>query len=161
MTARWARSGWPAPPIGFLLRSACPDNWLRIHFFADKRYPETEADDAQVADRFRTCGDQLFESGEDLDLYRYRFVPDPEDPFDSLPKAEWVRGCSWQPVDLQQDLKATAHDQEGSFLLHSPRSGNAMAPYPGGIDLFLKEAGQKEALAATLAEWRSAREDGL
>ena len=157
----WSRSFWQAPPIGFILRSAQESHWLRIHFFAAKRYPETPADHDQVTDRFQTCGDHLFAPSAQLILYRYAFHADPDYEMESIAVPFEASRAPWLPGQFTSDLRKTACDEAPSFLLFDPTSENAMAPYPGGIDLFLRDATVRDQLYETLAPWRSAREDGL
>ncbi|MDB4915783.1 MAG: hypothetical protein JWM95_3427, partial [Gemmatimonadetes bacterium] len=50
--ARWPEWYPDAPPVGFLLREAYPDRWLRIHSLPEaKRYPTSGFDYAELLRR--------------------------------------------------------------------------------------------------------------
>ena len=49
----WAEWFPDAPPVGFLLREAVPDRWLRIHSLTgSRRYPASAWDHADGGPRF-------------------------------------------------------------------------------------------------------------
>lgn len=68
-TAAWERELPLAPPVGYLMRERCGKRWFRIHSLSgSKRYPETEAEYAELLRRHNAICDALFGHGEPLVL---------------------------------------------------------------------------------------------
>lgn len=68
-TAAWDGEFPLVPPIGHLLREQCDDRWFRIHSLpGSKRYPESEAEYAEVLRRHNAVCDVLFGHDESLVL---------------------------------------------------------------------------------------------
>jgi hypothetical protein len=70
-------------------------------------------------------------------------------------RATWTRG------HLDPVLRAVADDVLESPLLIGAEQGCVIAPYDGGMDIFVSDQSQRDALLASYAQWLSPHSLGL
>lgn len=187
--ARWY--GWhpDAPPVGFLLRQAYPDRWLRVHSMPEaRRDPVSGRDYAELLRRFNAvAGDVLgneapcalvvlHECGVAVDrqLGDIGISPDHLTELGALPEELWdeENGVFAVPMCLQAAatvwrrglfdslFSAAAQDRVRALLVEQER-GQVFAPYDGGVDIIFASSWECDQARSKYREWSSARDDGL
>ena len=184
----WTERFGEVPPLGYKLREAYADRWLRIHSLPEsKRYPETEQEMKLLLRRHAKVASQLLSLAEPCLIVRSLYegaqvgATRPFDEFDERPFeciasmrhpdaddeaiepwdiSFWVNSTNWDPELERTALVATAND-ELRAIWFNPQSGEIYAPYDGGADVILRETKRRERLKAMFADWLSARPDGL
>lgn len=187
--ARWD-SWYPnAPPVGFLLRDAYPDRWLRIHTMkGSKRNPTTGWDYAELIRRYdgiaeHVLGDRsccaLVVVHECSSTWSSRFSEVGLDAhflsdLGKLPRELWdedqgvfavpmcIRGAvtTWHRGAFNSLFSAAAQDRIMALLVEEHR-GQVVAPYDGGADVFFATSWERDRAREQFAQWLSLREDGL
>lgn len=175
-SARWDRL-WPdAEPSGPSLRTVHPDRWVRFHTLPGAaRVAQTPADRARVArivdelcDAARAAsGDgPLLVVGEDWDAadgaggWTRNLLPGAR----AWRVADGADAPAYFWVDVDVDLEpilAAVIDDRAAVLLTDAGMRWGVAPYDGGVDVFLPDAETRAALAERFSAWRSPRPDGL
>ena len=183
----WWCDRYPAsPPVGFALRGAYPDRWVRIHSLpGSRRYPGDDADWAELLRRHREVGTHILGTGGRCFVVLAGCTP-PEEAFapESLlagidtrdlvfeaaaapfevPLHEPIRvavaACTWDPDRLEPLLRAKANDEIGPLALVAEMTAEVYAPYDGGADMVL-EPSRVDIARRRFKEWLSPRENGL
>lgn len=187
--ARW--KGWypDAPPVGFLLREAYPDRWLRIHALREaKRSPTSGWDYADLVRRYNSVATYVLgpeSSCALLLLCECRSVPrlleegcglDTNSLFNLGPLAEewWadetgvfatpmclVGGPAiWHQGTFDRFFFMTAQNKVRGLLVERER-GQVVAPYDGGADLFFATSWERDVAKDHFAPWLSPHPEGL
>lgn len=177
------------PPIGYLLRDAYTDRWLRIHTLPQsKRYPETAAEYAEILQRHNTILADLFPHGKALALLRTSYSatppPTPPDTLDqryhpfvfvrSIPMHEedepeafhlywhiWLHLHMWQPQSLDALLKDVADNIIANVMLIDLQRNAVYHPYDGGADVILGTQAEQERWRTTYRRWLSQHPSGM
>ena len=177
------------PPIGYRLREQVPTRWIRFHSLPrSKRYPGTPNEYGAVLDRANQLAEQLFKEGDLFWLVSSRPDHDPSivsydpDRFAQtnygLPKVfSWedeheevedrVRWSShaklltWRSNVYDKIFQKVADNDEYGILFTTANLSSILAPYDGGFDLILANAGELLAVKSKFSSWLSDREDFL
>jgi len=185
---RWERWYGDVPPIGFLLREAFPDRWLRIHSLPEgRRQPESGFDYAEVLRRHKRVAAEVLDDGSEctvlisapchsapselsaaaglhgIELARVQLSPELSDSQDGIfdvPMCVFGIAAYWNGDDLAALISAVAEDRTRALIAELSR-GRVYAPYAGGADLFFTNEAERDAARTRLAHWLSARADGL
>jgi hypothetical protein len=190
LLARWAEWYPDAPPVGFLLREAYPERWLRIHSLPQgKRYPTSGFDYAELLRRHNAVAEDIFDVGQpcaiilvhtckgrgiraigraagltDTGLRRLPRLPialsEEERGVFAAPTCIFGRQARWARGGFDQFITAVAEDRSDGVIV-SLESGRSYAPYDGGADLFYLTEGERDRARDRFRSWTSARDDGL
>lgn len=185
----WFREHFGATaPVGYCLRADHGDRWLRLHSLpGSKRYAEEDGERAEVRRRAWAAAAALFPAGSAVWLVVPSFYEAPS-ILDRLPVTLVAGGryehplfCEPLRVDVAQitwphgpGLFEALIDEIANDALRavwfSVATGEAFAPYDGGIDLFVASEARVEASPASRKDalrrmfprdWFSPRADGL
>jgi hypothetical protein len=181
---RYWKDNFPCPPVSYLFKSFMADRWLRIHSLPEsKRYPENEAEAAEILRRQKIVLDELIGRTDECffvgiafgeypsreyrqivpDLKRFlttRTVPvfyreiDGEE--DCEPDDAFFVEFGKSTVDrdrLSTVLLAIAEETLSQFFILNPKSNRIFAPYDGGVDLILENADSRDEFEKKYAEW--------
>jgi hypothetical protein len=181
----WADRFGQTPPLGYRLRQAFPERWLRIHSLPEsKRYPQNAAELEIMLERHATVATEVLGRGAECLVvtatYHERVAlgttarwPDRgERSFecfatmaeqgDQLPSdvSFWVAPSRWDP-DAERDVLVGIADDRVRVLWLGIESGQVYAPYDGGADLILAEPGHRRVLSLAYRDWLSKLASGL
>jgi hypothetical protein len=185
----WNRWFPDTPPVGFLLRQACPERWLRIHSLPEsKRYPDSGFDSAEIQRRHAAVAEALLGSDDCLFFVSHEctgrysrnagalagFTPEQlprlwaidaafhDEDHGTFAVPICVSGCRavWDRERFARFIAAVAEDQMRGILLNS-RTGAVYAPYDGGADLIGASALARDLLREQFATWLPENPDGL
>lgn len=185
--SRWRPGQWP---VGYRLRQDGAANWIRFHSMpGSKRYAESDEERRVILQRQNALAAEALGAGPCWLVQAHWEMPEgvvdlaeANEPFAATrdwglkpafemtePDGEggadlWrVHAGRTQWVEARFDdlLTAIAEERAGPTLWMAEETGAVFAPYDGGVDLFLAEAAQVEALRARHAGWLSAHTEGL
>ncbi|WP_269583768.1 DUF3885 domain-containing protein [Roseibium sp. Sym1] len=172
-------------PLGFLLRNAFKDRWVRFHSLPQaKRYPEKPDETETVLERMNALASWLLEDTEPVWLVHCKFaaresplerkiqtgdrtlsfVTAFEDPDLFGPDECWsvyAGETRWNSGSADDLLGAIAQDEVFGVTWISEKTGAIFAPYDGGADCFPETAERTAELKRTFPNWLSRRADGL
>lgn len=177
------------PPIGYRLRGQVPTRWIRLHSLPrSKRYPGTPEEYGTVLDRANQLAEELFKEGDLFWLVASRPNGNPNevtvDPefcvqtnFD-LPKVfswedaqekvedrvRWsthAKLLTWHSKLYNEIFQKIADDEEYGILFTTANLSSILAPYDGGFDLILANAGAVLEVKSKFRSWLSDRENFL
>lgn len=177
-------------PIGYLLRSAGVEHWVRFHSLPlSKRYPETDEERALLLGRQNELAVAVLSEGSTCWLVQSCWVTpegytehaDEAEAFretreyplqqaftfcedDDEPVSVWnvmATSTSWKRGAFDATLLRIADWQAAPTLWVSAKDGAVFAPYDGGVDLFLPAAAKVDELRSTYADWLPPTPDGL
>ena len=174
---QWRSAFGDVPPLGFRLRPAFPDRWVRFHALpGSKRDARSPAKRKEVLHRANSLGAALFELGAPVWLV----IPqegslaatwitahgarealawrDPDE--DPLEAWEWVfcaAPARWQPGAFDDLFLGVAGDR-GQAVLADLRAFRVLAPYDGGFDVIWSSR-EVDWLRRQFASWLSPRDD--
>lgn len=178
----WFRERFEAtPPLGYCLREAHHERWLRLHSLPEsKRYAEDDSERAEVRSRAWAAASEVLPTGSAVWVVSCLFGREPLQL--RLPKAPsllferagryehesleepcvaYAAQTTWPHGDFDQLVDAIAEDAERAVWFSSV-SGEAFAPYDGGIDLIVETPQRADALRRVFPpDWFSRRPDGL
>ena len=178
---QWTSSFGTALPAGFLLRSARPEIWLRVHSLPEsKRYPENQADYQEVLRRYNSVATDVLGEGSLCTLFITRFGENQvwskrdEMPLgNKTPQHVFGHGLDddaiqffalsvcWRANNFDELLTSVANDQTGPILFSNLAKQTAFSPYDGGADLFFQSECERNTAKTVFAPWLSERQDGL
>ena len=188
-SSRWEEWYDDVPPLGFLLRAAFSDRWLRIHSLpGGKRYPTSGLEHAELLRRHKSVAAHLLTDGgecvvliyetcerdaadvarsagvEGVQLVRpFELSPELWDSEDGLfvaPMCIFGFAARWNGDDFAGLIAAVADDKAGA-LVADPISGRVYAPYDGGADLFFRNEAERDQARSRFGDWLSRLEEGL
>jgi hypothetical protein len=190
MLAKWPSWYPDAPPVGFLLRDAYPERWLRIHSLPDaKRYPTSGFDYAELLRRHNTVADDVVGAGSlcavlvlhtckgrgadtvgraagltDGALPLVAALPaelsDEERGVFAAPMCLFGMQTTWSRGGFDRFITEVAEDRSNGVVV-CLQSGRVYAPYDGGADLFYLTEHERDLARVRHRAWASARDDGL
>ena len=190
MLADWARYFPHCEPIGHHLRAAFPEQWVRFHSLpGSKRYPEDEAEYAEVLARHNTILGELARPGSHVTLVTTGYSGSPEpsrsypavvafDP-DAVPwrtiaihrveegfdePSYWhlfASAWDWRPGVFDPLVQLVAVDAVANVLVVAPDCRWVLHPYDGGMDVIAESSEARRLLREKYSAWLSARADGL
>ena len=188
--ARWPEWYPDAPPVGFLLREAYPERWLRIYSLAEaKRYPTSGFDYAELLRRHNAVADDVIGAGEPCaivlvhacegrgaqavgrtagltasGLPRLARLPlelsDKERGVFDAPMCIFGMQATWSHGGFDRFITEIAEDRNHGLIV-SLESGRVYAPYDGGADLFYLTEDERDRARDRFRAWASGGEDGL
>lgn len=184
LTATWAGLWGDAEPAGDALRRAYPHRWLRFHTLPDGARPAADEDDrAEVRRRQHEVLSHLLRPEPSAGLVAIAEdwgAPEGSAGWSAaaLPaRRAWRRGLPPDPTtgdtigffwadtalrreraDLLLELAATG---DAHVVIATPHLPWLLAPYDGGMDVFLIDPRRRESLRTHGARWLSPRPDGL
>jgi hypothetical protein len=190
MLIDWDRCFPHCEPIGHHLRVGFPERWVRFHSLqGSKRYPEDEAEYAEVLARHNAILGELARPGSQVVLVTTGYSGSPEPSrshqavvaFDSgavpwrtvaMHRVEegfdepsyWHLFASeweWSPGAFDPLVRLVADDAVANVLVVSPACRWVLHPYDGGMDVIAESPEARRLLQAKCAVWLSARADGL
>lgn len=186
MLENWNKYYSSCPPIGYLLREAFPERWVRFHSLGQsKRYPANDDDYQKLLARHNAVLSYLATLGESVVLvttgytkslipsrtYEQLFVLDPRAKYwRSLDEGEdndpyyWHFFTSkWEFIESQFDhlIRLVADEIVSNVLIVSADCRWIIHPYDGGMDVILESISARNELRNQFDMWLSARSDGL
>lgn len=176
-TPAWTAAFPGCLPVGYLLREAFEERWLRIHSLPDStRYADTPDEWRELLHRHRTVADAVLGQGATCWMIRPELALEPHER-EISPFAEALTAFDWQTLDLGDSridgrqavllgvqvpwdvttlepvLRAVADDLTGPLLLFSMDTAQAYAPYDGGADLFFRTGQESQEAARRWYPW--------
>lgn len=158
-------------PIGHLLKDKYPARYLRIHHLPNERYPVNEEDNqriitlykelfALILDKEKSVGflstyDRTLEEINtpwipDLDLVyidKYNILEEDEEPYFIK---TYIFSLNNEQSVSQVILDVANELLDESISFYSYETKNIIAPYPGGVDIFIENSQQYEAIKSAL-----------
>ena len=178
----WFRERFGAtPPLGYRLREDHRPRWLRLHSLPEsKRYADNDAERVELRMRASAAASEILPTGSPVWLVSCLFGEEPDqlrlsaapslvleragryaDPYLVGPCIAYAAQTTWPHRDFEQFVDAIAEDAMRAVWFSSV-SGEAFAPYDGGIDLIVETPQRAEALRQVFPRnWLSPRPDGL
>ena len=182
IAADWKASFGLAGPCGFLCREAHHDLWVRIHSLPEsKRYPENEADRAEILRRHNTVASLILGENADCIVFAARFGRLPEIDGGTLVGIGDLRFAHVPALSINEGdesiqffatqtvwcfgvfddlILAAAENSIGPILFANLNLGTAYSPYDGGADLFLESHSAVKTAKDFWKSWLSLRADG-
>ena len=187
---RWPNWYADAPPVGFLLREAYPERWLRIYSLPDgRRYPTSGFDYAELLRRHNAVAADVVGVGDpcaillvhtcegrgaravgraaqltNSRLPRLATLPvalsDERNGVFAAPMCVFGLSTTWNNHAFDRFIAETADDRSHGLVV-SLESGRVYAPYDGGADLFYLNEFERDRAHARFSDWASPRKDGL
>lgn len=170
---------WPAcPPIGYELRTAYPERWVRFHSLpGSKRHAEDDNEYATVLNRYNTVLDELF-LGQEVLVLTPEWTSDPApsahataagsywtsarvDPDDPAYTHIFVRQVRWERGCINEVLRAVADFVVAGVMITDVAVRRIYHPYDGGADVLLETSADRDRLRAKYSDWLSTHPQGL
>jgi hypothetical protein len=191
MLDNWDSQFPNCPPVGYLLRDAFHDRWVRFHSLPEsKRYPEDETEYQILLERYNSVLGDLVAAASRVVLLTTGTSETPQPvrsyaKLDSLdPNAKPWRTISmhtvspdyfsdpaywhifasvwqWQPGQFDSLIRLVASDAVANVLIVEPDCRWVLHPYDGGMDVIAETPADRGRLRAAHKDWLSARADGL
>jgi hypothetical protein len=169
---------------------AFPERWVRFHSLpGSKRYPEDDAEYAEVLARHNAILGELASSGAQVVLVTTGYSSSPV-PSRSYPEvvafdpgaSPWrtvamhrveedfdkprywhlfASAWEWRPGAFDPLVRLVADDVVANVLVVAPDCRWVLHPYDGGMDVIAESPESRRLLRAKYAAWLSARADGL
>lgn len=187
--SRWSVWYPTTPPVGFLLRAAYHERWLRIHSLpGSKRYPTSPSEYAELLLRHnmlatdvlggegarcavlvraacggrwsRRIGARAALTHGDLPLvHRLPHGLEQQGVF-AEPICLFGGSCTWHAGTFDGFLRASADDKVKGLIVELAR-GQAYSPYDGGADVFFVTTAERDAARQRYRHWLPENLDGL
>jgi hypothetical protein len=187
---RWPDWYSDAPPVGFLLREAYPERWLRIYSLPDgRRYPASGFDYAELLQRHNSVAADVIGLGDPCailllhpckgrgtravgraarlttsGLPRLASLPvelsEEQTGVFGVPMCIFGPHTTWNDHAFDRFLTEVAEDRTHGLVV-SLDSGRVYAPYDGGADLFYLTELERDHARERFRAWISPRDDGL
>ena len=184
----WDKEYPEAFPIGHELKWVYQDRWFRIHSLPEsKRYAETEDEYKIILDRQNQLIEDLIGEGteiaisfglytDDITNDSYKELTDfgefrkvltidlqkerPKEHEDETYFDIYAMIDIWHKDNKNEILKAIADDEIRALFI-CPSKHCIVAPYDGGVDIFVDSTTKRNELKAKYSDWLSEREDGM
>lgn len=184
-TAGWRQEFGDVAPFGHLCRTAVPARWLRIHSLPEsRRYPENEADFAELLRRHDTVASTLLGSSDECVLYVASYDEDlpaidgvtltplpelavfePADPEFGVDEPSRIYAGAarvvWSMDRFEPLIRAVAETRADGGVFVNFQRHTAYAPYDGGADVFLDTPRSVSRMKKQWRPWLSAHPSGL
>lgn len=187
---RWDAQFRDVPPVGFLLREAEPDRWLRIHsLHGSRRYPSSDGDWVELLRRHNAVATDLLGEGAPCAVVVFHAcdvekssglgvrtgLTQAELPrIGKLPSELWDAdhgvfvepvclfggAVTWRSGAFDAFVSAVA-DNQVCGLIAAVDTGAVYAPYDGGADLFFPSTWERDAARSRYRQWLSEHPEGL
>lgn len=176
--ARWTDSFRELPPLGWQLRHAHPERWVRFHALPGKRCPARGASEQdEFLHRANALGETLFGSRAPVWLVMPNYGPDyerwisryggravltwrnPSDDDDAVRHDFYVAAMTWQSGTFDDLLRDVAKDKVRVIFTNSQVT-RVFAPYDCGFDVIWTPH-DTDKLRQRFRVWLSSRADGL
>lgn len=170
--AEWTRAYEASLPLGYVLRAAHPDLWTRFHGLPQaQRLSASEAQTETVLARAEALGSSCFADGAGLWLVvchypgrsSARVLTSRFTMYDEGMEATLdiqADPVVWRATEHREVFRDIAEDRDRA-LFFDPATGQVLAPYDGGFDLFDPDPARRSARARRFGDWLSQRADGL
>ena len=183
-SAFWAAHYDGHHPVGYRLRKTLAHRWVRFHSLPDaQRYPDDDAAVSALLKRQNRLATEVLGEGESCWLFASRA---PDDPIaggdDALANYDWAEAFRW--LDPENDipdqptitfaaeclwfsgraddlLLQLANWQQSRILWASQSTGAVLAPYDGGVDIFMGDGQDVANLRRRHQDWLSLHPSGL
>ena len=181
VASAWRRSHAGTPPVGFTMREDHPDAWVRLHTLPHgKRIPSSESERHTVLDRWNQVARLVFEAPGTVRVFVLEAGPTGASGhcrtlmeqtglrqvsrrpaewlrrldvyMDMSEAAFWAGTLGWAAGCLDTLILAAAMDDVGPVTVFSMERGDALCPYDGGVDSFLREP-LRTSVATVFREW--------
>jgi len=170
--ALWRRSFGNTPPVGFALRAAYSERWVRIHNLPEcKRYPDSPSELSLLLARQNSVANCVLVPPDPCYVFiripgfageyakfpwfhrlSFSAVPSLTDRSDPDEALEFAFACAiWRPGSYDDLLIDVAIETVPSVTFYSPIADTAFAPYDGGADII---AGSKWDVPSLKVKWR-------
>jgi hypothetical protein len=183
----WDSTYGDCSPIGYLLRNALPERWVRFHSLPEsKRYADDESECLIILERqnavlsalsprnadlvFISCGysESVDPSRTEAELnvvdptaqFWRTIVQNEEDDY----KNYWHPFMSvwpWTTGAFDSILRLVADNTIAHTLIVNPKDHWVFHPYDGGVDVILRSVDERNQLKRKFQAWLSQRSDGL
>jgi len=180
-------AAWPAAaPVGWSIRDAYPEQWVRFHSLPlGKRYADDAHEAAEVLHRHASVLRELAGPGPALTVLTYEYLDDDGTAETLAPAARVLPWEPWEDVRVDEGgepddwtlrvlaatvelddprsaalLRATADDELELCLVASDATW-AYAPYDGGADVLVADHDALALLRERHRDWLPDRADGL
>ncbi len=188
-TALWTATFDALPPLGWVLRKALPDRWLRIHSLpGGQRYPSGAGDLRVLLARHNAVATAVLGSGSAIVVFAARHTlsahrrppaclrvlslqpaesvpPVPVEAFDEADEpgslSFMAAPAVWSAGVFDFIIEAIAQDTVADVVFFSARTCQVYAPYDGGADLLFINRAARDQATHTFQAWLSDRADGL
>lgn len=184
----WSRFHDGHWPVGYRLRESGAANWVRFHSLPNsKRYADSDDERRIILQRQNLLAAEVLKSDPCWLVQTHWVTPagmvdvaDVNDPFaatrqfglesvfefaqDNDDEVVWrvhAGPVRWAEGSFDALLASIAEGEAGPTLWMSEATGSIFAPYDGGIDLFLAEAGLVDSLKMKHGDWLSSHPEGL
>ena len=184
----WSRFHDGHWPVGYRLRESGAANWVRFHSLPNsKRYADSDDERRIILQRQNLLAAEVLKSDPCWLVQTHWVTPagmvdvaDVNDPFaatrqfglesvfefaqDNDDEVVWrvhAGPVRWTEGSFDALLASIAEGEAGPTLWMSEATGSIFAPYDGGIDLFLAEAGPVASLKMKHGDWLSSHPEGL
>ena len=167
--AWWDEHFPDSAPLGYRLRQAYPERWLRIHSLPEsKRYADTEEEYAELLRRHNKVATDALGAGSRCYLIEGFCIVsgDRRDGWvltldgEELPRPEATEAI-WSYGRHDALLRQVADWKTANIIFASPGSGRVYAPYDGGADLIYLNEQERDERKAVYRAWLSAYPGGL
>lgn len=187
--AYWCNTYPTCAPVGYWLRNAYRDRWVRFHSLPEsKRYPETESEYQIVLHRHSSVLSELASSNEQLVFLSTGYSETPEPIRDDLrleaidPDAQhwetvamhelegeeypnyWHMYMSvwpWAFRVFDPVLRLVADNVVANTMIVSMKNQWVYHPYDGGADVVLRDPETRNGLKKQFELWLSKHPEGL
>ncbi len=182
----WSEDYSKAFPVGFMLREAYKERWLRIHNLPhSKRYPEGKNDESELVKRNLESAKHILGT-KNITLFVSFYS---EAPNAKLSGPEWIKSFNfnwiackdisdedgedpyylitygvnfdWNKELFKKIILDVVNENISNIAFFSGETKGIFSPYDGGADLFYLDKSQKIIAEKIFKNWLSIREDGL
>ena len=188
-TALWTATFDALPPLGWVLRKALPERWLRIHSLpSGQRYPSGANDLRTLLARHNAVATAVLGPGAGIVVFAARHSLAAHRPLPACLRAltfQMAESVPIFPIEASDDadepgflsftaaravwvagafdaiIEAIAQDTLADVVFFSVRTRQVYAPYDGGADLVLVDRASRDQARHTHHAWLSDRADGL
>ena len=186
----WERCFPGCDPVGHHLCANFPERWMRFHSLPEsKRYPDNEAEHAEVLVRHNAILGDLVHPGEQIVLVTMGYSQSPEpvrtyaevaafdplaSPWRTVPmheSEEWfdepnywhlyASTWAWKPGTFDPLIRWVAEDAVSNVLVVASDCRWVLHPYDGGMDVIVASPQVRSSLRTKHEPWLSSRADGL
>ena len=176
----WSAHFNGCPPVGYLLREAVGERWLRVYNLPHgKRLPRSREQFAVVRERQNAVAAFVLGHRAKVIVWitSYKGAPRGAEWRGAPPRSDWSAGVSdalgepdpefyykqltWVPGSLSEEFAEAARGECGPMAVFSLGAAEVFCPYDGGMDLFLADASRVTLVRTRFSDWLSPLPSGL